>query len=94
MKNVNSTSYKEIKNLQYKTKINNMIILKSGSIAISSYGLIEIYNKDLIYKSYKNRYEDDLLIKIELMQKKPISYMYQLPDETFLFSTIISPSLA
>ena len=87
MKNVNSTSYKEIKNLQYKTKINNMIILKSGSIAISSYGLIEIYNKDLIYKSYKNRYEDDLLIKIELMQKKPISYMYQLPDETFLFST-------
>ena len=79
-----SNSYKEIQNFQYQKKINNLIILKSGNIAISSYGLIEIYNKNAIYK---NMNRNQILIRIELSQKKPISYMYQLPDETFLFGT-------
>ena len=83
-KNANSNSYKEIKDFQYKKKINNIIILKSGNIAISSYGMIEIFNKDLIYQNIN---KNQLLIRIELEQKKPISYMHQLPDETFLFGT-------
>ena len=63
---VNSYSYKEIKNLQYNKKINNIILLKSGNMALSSYGMIEIYNNNIIYK---NTNKNQLLIRIELNLK-------------------------
>ena len=80
-----ANKFDEINNLKNPKKINNMITLNSGNLAISSNKMINIYNIQNICNN--NKLEEQLLIKIELKDNKPITYMHQLPDDTLLFGT-------
>ena len=74
--------------------INNMIILKSGNVAVSIKEAIEIYNlRQLNFSGANCFYNNDLiqnnclLQRINLVKQRKISYVFQLLDETLLCAT-------
>ena len=74
--------------------INNMIILKSGNVAVSMKEAIEIYNlRQLNFSGANCFYNNDLiqnnclLQRINLIRNRKISYVFQLLDETLLCAT-------
>ena len=76
------------------SSINNMIILKSGNIALSRKEVIEIYNlQNLNFSDDINHYYNDhirnncLIQQIKLVSNKNINYVFQLYDQTLLCST-------
>ena len=79
-------TYNEIKTIKFEKPINNMIILHSGNIALSSGGNIYIYNSNILSSPNK---ENGLIQKIEIGKgnKKIIKYIYEFPDETLLCSS-------
>ena len=103
--NINSESqesYKEINNKEeqkiQKTNTNNtifnMIMLKSGNIAISIKEAIEIYNlRKLNYSKPSCHYNNEeikencLLQKINIVKGRYINYVYELFDQTLLCAT-------
>ena len=81
----------ERKNNNY---INNMIILKSGNIAISKKEAIEIYDLSKLNFTDANFFYDNKLIQdfcllqvINLVRGRKISYVFELFDETLLCAT-------
>ena len=87
-------NYTEGSNKKNSNYINNMIILKSGNIAVSMKEAIEIYNlRQLNFSGANCFYNNDLiqnnclLQRINLIRNRKISYVFQLLDETLLCST-------
>ena len=74
--------------------INNMIVLKSGNVAVSIKEAIEIYNlRKLNFSGANYFYNHDLiqnkclLQRINIVKKKKVSYVFELFDETLLCAT-------
>ena len=87
-------SKKEEGNKKNNNYINNMIILKSGNVAVSIKEAIEIYNlRQLNFSGANCFYSNDLiqnnclLQRINLVKHRKISYVFQLFDETLLCAT-------
>ena len=87
-------SKKEGGNKKNNNYINNMIILKSGNVAVSIKEAIEIYNlRQLNFSGANCFYNNDLiqnnclLQRINLVKQRKISYVFQLFDETLLCAT-------
>ena len=81
----NDDTHNEIKSLDFEGAINNMIILMSGNIALSSIGNVYIYSMNNL--SLKGN-DNSLLQKITISKSKRIvKYIYEFPDETLLCST-------
>ena len=77
--------HKEIKNIDLEGPINNMIVLRSGNIALSSVGNVHIISMNNLSLQDNNNY---LLQKIVICKsKRMIKYIYEFPDETLLCST-------
>ena len=79
---------------KYTNYINNMIILKSGNVAVSIREAVEIYNLRQLDFSHQDCYYDNdlkqnncLLQRINLVKGRKISYVYELFDETLLCAT-------
>ena len=66
--------YKEINTIKVNKPINNMIVLHTNNIALSSTGFIYIYDSNL-----KN-----LIQEISINKRNVIKYIYEFPDETLL----------
>ena len=74
--------------------INNMIVLKSGNVAVSIREAIEIYNlRKLNFSGTNYFYNNDLiqnkclLQRINIVKNRKISYVFELFDETLLCAT-------
>ena len=74
--------------------INNMIVLKSGNVAVSIREAIEIYNlRKLNFSGANHFYNNDLiqnkclLQRINIVKNRKISYVFELFDETLLCAT-------
>ena len=74
--------------------INNMIVLKSGNVAVSIREAIEIYNlRKLNFSGTNYFYNNDLiqnkclLQRINIIKNRKISYVFELFDETLLCAT-------
>ena len=74
--------------------INNMIVLKSGNVAVSIREAIEIYNlRKLNFSEANYFYNNDLiqnkclLQRINIVKNRKISYVFELFDETLLCAT-------
>ena len=94
---INNISNSGEANKKVKTNdssINNMIILKSGNIALSRKEVIEIYNlQKLNFSNNVNHYyNDDIrnncqIQQIKLTNNKNINYLFELYDQTLLCAT-------
>ena len=74
--------------------INNMIVLKSGNVAVSLKEAIEIYNiRKLNFSGANYFYNNDLIQnkcliqRINIVKNRKISYVFELFDETLLCAT-------
>ena len=74
--------------------INNMIILKSGNIAVSKKEVIEIYDLGKLDFSGENTvYGNDMIQKnchiqtIKIVKKRFVNYIFELSDQTLLCAT-------
>ena len=74
--------------------INNMIILKSGNIAVSKKEVIEIYNlRKLNFSGANTVYSNDMIQKnchiqtIKIVKRKNVNYVFELSDQTLLCAT-------
>lgn len=79
---------------KYSNYINNMIVLKSGNVAVSIREAVEIYNlSNLNFSGIDCYYNNEimqnncLLQRINLVKGRKISYVYELFDETLLCAT-------
>ena len=79
---------------KYSNYINNMIVLKSGNVAVSIREAVEIYNlSNLNFSGVDCYYNNEiiqnncLLQRINLVKGRKISYVYELFDETLLCAT-------
>ena len=79
---------------KYSNYINNMIVLKSGNVAVSIREAVEIYNlSNLNFAGVDCYYNNEiiqnncLLQRINLVKGRKISYVYELFDETLLCAT-------
>ena len=88
------SSIKVKKPRKNNNQINNMILLKSGNVAVSKKEAVEIYNLKLLDFSDENSYYNNQLIqtkcllqRINLIKGKKISYVFECYDGTLLCST-------
>ena len=76
-------NHNEIINIKQEKGIYNMIVLKSGNIAISTIENVMIYNtKELLSQKEENY----LLQTIKVCKNKKVSYVYEFPNETLFIS--------
>ena len=75
--------HKELRTIEEEGPINNMILLKSGNIALSMMGIIHIYDTRKLSLSSKKK---SLIQKIEISKKNMVKYIYEFPNETLLCS--------
>ena len=81
-------------NKKINNYINNMIVLKSGNVAVSLKEAIEIYNiRKLNFSGANYFYNNDLIQnkcliqRINIVKNRKISYVFELFDETLLCAT-------
>ena len=78
-------NHKDLINIKQEKSIFNLIILRSGNIATSSYGAVTIYDSKNLLSSNSKNY---ILQTINIFKKNQVSYVFEFPDKTLLCSVV------
>ena len=78
-------NHKDLAIINQEKSIFNLIILRSGNIATSSYGKVTIYNSKNLLSPNPENY---ILQTINIFKKEKVSYVFEFPDKTVLCSVV------